>query len=101
MDGLPAVSTYTIRCAPHDVGFTWDKDRSWCETGTAIRKRKSGSVTVIDPDATPKNVIEAGYARDALPVYTEDEAGPDQTTPYPGSHWHPAGHPVQYPHEYV
>jgi hypothetical protein len=21
--------------------------------------------------------------------------------PYPGSHWHPAGHPVRYPHEYV
>ena len=36
-----------------------------------------------------------------LPVYTEDEAGPYQTIPYPGSHWHPAGHPVQYPHEYV
>ena len=53
-DGLPSVSTYTIWCVLHDAGFTWDRDRSWCETGTAVRKRKSGMVTVIDPDATPK-----------------------------------------------
>jgi hypothetical protein len=45
-------------------------------------------------------LIEAAYTQDVLPVYTEDEAGPYQTIPYPGSHWHPAGHPVQYPHEY-
>jgi hypothetical protein len=34
--------------------MTWGKDRTWCETGTVIRKRKSGAVTVTDPDATPK-----------------------------------------------
>jgi len=44
-DGLPGVSTYTIWCVLHDAVFTWDKDRSWCETGT---------VTVTDPDAAPK-----------------------------------------------
>ena len=53
-DGLPTVSTYTIWCVLHDAGFTWGKDRSWCETGTAIRKRKSGTVVVHDPDTTPK-----------------------------------------------
>jgi transposase len=53
-DGLPTISTYTIWCVLHDAGFTWGKDRSWCETGTAIRKRKSGAVVVRDPDATPK-----------------------------------------------
>lgn len=53
-DGLPTISTYTIWCALHDAGFQWGKDRSWCETGTAVRKRKSGTVTVTDPDATPK-----------------------------------------------
>lgn len=53
-DGLPTVSTYTIWCVLRDAGFTWDKDRSWCETGTAVRKRKSGTVVVHDPDATPK-----------------------------------------------
>jgi hypothetical protein len=46
-------------------------------------------------------LIEAAYTQEALPVWTEDEAGPYQTLPYPGSHWHPAGQPVRYPHEYV
>src|SRR5262245_31957573 len=53
-DGLPAVSTYTIWCVLHDAGVRWQKDRSWCETGTAIRKRKSGTVMVRDPDAEAK-----------------------------------------------
>jgi hypothetical protein len=46
-------------------------------------------------------LIEAAYAQDQLPVWTEDEAGPYQTRPYPGQHWHRAGVPVRYPHEYV
>lgn len=46
-------------------------------------------------------MIEAAYRQDELPVWTEDEAGPYQTLPYPGSHWYPAGHPVRYPHEYI
>ncbi len=53
-DGLPAVSTFTIWGVLHDAGFAWGKDRSWCETGTAVRKRKAGTVTVTDPDATAK-----------------------------------------------
>jgi transposase len=53
-DGLPGVSTYTIWCVLHDAGFTWQQDRSWCPTGTAVRKRKSGTVTVHDPDAEAK-----------------------------------------------
>jgi hypothetical protein len=53
-DGLSGVSTYTVWCVLRDAGFTWDKDRSWCETGTAVRKRKSGTVVVHDPDASPK-----------------------------------------------
>jgi len=46
-------------------------------------------------------LIEAAYQQDELPVWTEDEAGPYQTVPYPGEHWHPDGKPVGYPHEYV
>ena len=36
-----------------------------------------------------------------LPVYTEDEAGPFQTVPYPGQSWQPEGQPAQQPHEYI
>jgi hypothetical protein len=46
-------------------------------------------------------LIEAAYQQDVLPVWTEDEAGPYQTLPYPGQHWHRDGEPVRYPHEYV
>lgn len=53
-DGLPAVSTFTIWCVLHDAGLRWGRDRSWCPTGTAVRKRKSGTVTVSDPDAIAK-----------------------------------------------
>ncbi len=53
-DGLPGVSSYTVWCVLHAAGFTWQRDRSWCKTGTVVRKRKSGTVTVHDPDAEAK-----------------------------------------------
>lgn len=46
-------------------------------------------------------MIQAAYTQTALPVWTEDEAGPYQTVPYPGHHWQPAGQPVRLPHEYL
>ena len=36
-----------------------------------------------------------------LAVWVEDEAGPYQTVPYPGSSWQPEDHPVRQPHEYI
>jgi len=53
-DGLPQVSTYTIWCVLRDAGLRWQRDRSWCATGVALRKRKRGTVTVQDPDAVAK-----------------------------------------------
>ena len=53
-DGLPRVSTHTIFCVLHEAGYTYQQDRSWCETGTAGRKRKAGTVSVHDPDAVGK-----------------------------------------------
>jgi len=34
-------------------------------------------------------------------VWTQDEAGPFQTVPYPGGSWQPVGFPAHQPHEYV
>ena len=51
----------------------------------------------------PKNLIERGYRlAEALGIglWCEDEAGPYQTKPYPGSSWQPEEHPARYPHEY-
>jgi hypothetical protein len=53
-DGLPQVSTYTIWMTLHQAGWSWQQDRTWCETGKVKRKRKEGLVEVVDPDATAK-----------------------------------------------
>ncbi len=53
-DGLPRVCTATILHVLWEAGFTWQRDRTWCSTGTVQRKRKAGVVTVVDPDAAPK-----------------------------------------------
>jgi transposase len=53
-DGLPKVSTYTILCVLHGAGWVWQKDRTWCKTGTVTRKRKGIAVKVTDPEAEAK-----------------------------------------------
>ena len=53
-DGLPRVSTFTIWRVLHDAGMTFQRTRTWCPTGQAVRRRKAGTVTVTDPDAEPK-----------------------------------------------
>src|SRR6266851_1536892 len=54
-DGLPFVSTYTILCVLREAGLSWQRDRSWCHTGVAKRRRTRGGVVVEvevqDPDA--------------------------------------------------
>ena len=56
--GLPHLSTATIRQVLRDAGLTWQKQRSWCETGTVQRQRQRAGrtvvVTVTDPDAEAK-----------------------------------------------
>jgi transposase len=53
-DGLPKVSTYTIRRVLRESGASYQRTRSWCPTGTAVRRRKAGPATVTDPDAGSK-----------------------------------------------
>jgi hypothetical protein len=54
-DGLPQVSTFTILAVLWEAGYTWQRERTWCSTGTARRKRRDGSVVeTTDPHATPK-----------------------------------------------
>jgi hypothetical protein len=53
-DGLPQVSTYTIWCVLTDAGWSWQRTRTWCPTGTAVRLRKRGRVHITDPDAEAK-----------------------------------------------
>src|SRR3954462_15614170 len=53
-DGLSRVSTFTIWRTLHEAGLSWQKSRTWCETGVAMRQRKHGVVHVRDPDAAVK-----------------------------------------------
>ena len=53
-DGFPGISTYTIGRVLHDADWTWQKDRTWCKTGTVTRKRKGVAVEVTDPETEAK-----------------------------------------------
>jgi transposase len=53
-DGLPRVSTYTIRRVLREAGASYQRTRTWCPTGRALRRRKAGAVVVTDPDAEAK-----------------------------------------------
>jgi hypothetical protein len=44
----------TIRQVLHESGYSFQRTRSWCRTGYALRKRKSGTVTVYDPETPEK-----------------------------------------------
>ena len=49
-------------------------------------------------------MIEDAYTLGAslgLAVWCEDEAGPFQTVPHPGTSWQPEGRPARQPHEYI
>jgi hypothetical protein len=51
-----------------------------------------------------KNALERAYTEAealGIAVWCEDEAGPYQTTPYPGASWQPEGQPQCQPHEYI
>jgi transposase len=53
-DGLPKVSTYTIRRVLHESGASYQRTRTWCPTGKALRRRKAGPAVVTDPDSDAK-----------------------------------------------
>ncbi len=48
-EALPAVGATTIRRVLRDAGSSSQQSRTWCPTGTAVRKRTSGLVVVVDP----------------------------------------------------
>ena len=51
---LPHIAKETIRVALHEAGYRFGKTRTWCPTGTAVRRRKAGAVIVQDPRAQEK-----------------------------------------------
>lgn len=53
---LPQVCANTIRAVLIEASYSYQRTRTWCRTGTALRKRKSGRVVVEDPEREPKNL---------------------------------------------
>jgi transposase len=53
-EGLPRVGATTIRRVLHEAGSSYQRTRTWCPTGTAQRKRKTGVVQVVDPQTEEK-----------------------------------------------
>lgn len=53
-EGLPRIGATTIRRVLHAAGSSYQRTRTWCPTGTAVRQRKSGPVTVTDPQTEQK-----------------------------------------------
>lgn len=51
---FPTLGASTIRRVLQDAGSSYQQTRSWCPTGTAIRKRKAGPVQVVDPHTEEK-----------------------------------------------
>ncbi len=52
--GLPAIGSTTIGRILHEEGYSLQRDRTWCDTGYALRKRKDGVYRVRDPHAQEK-----------------------------------------------
>jgi transposase len=103
--GLPRVGTTTIRRVLYEAGSSYQRTRTWCPTGTAQRKRKSGVVTVVDPKTEEKrSLIDQAYRiaeAMGIPLWCQDEAGPYQAIPQTGQSWRPEGKPRSQPHEYI
>jgi transposase len=59
-DGLPEVSTYTIHQTLKEAGYSWQRTRTWCSTGSVKRKRGGEIVTVTDKEAQEKRGNRAG-----------------------------------------
>jgi transposase len=62
--GLPQVSRDTIHQTLRQAGYSWQRTRSWCPTGTARRKRQSGVVTVTDPATEQKRAGSSKRTRE-------------------------------------
>jgi transposase len=58
--GLPRIGATTIRRVLAEAGSSYQRTRTWCPTGTAMRKRKAGPVQVVDPLTEQKRGTSSG-----------------------------------------
>jgi hypothetical protein len=51
---LPQIGASTISRTLHQTGYVFGRSRTWCQTGSVLRKRKEGVVRVADPKMEEK-----------------------------------------------
>jgi transposase len=59
-EALPAIGATTVRRVLRTAGSSYQRTRTWCPTGTALRKRKEGVVRVVDPETEVKRGGSSG-----------------------------------------
>jgi len=52
--GLPHIARETLSQVLHEAGYSFQRTRTWCRTGYALRKRKSGTVITYDEQTLEK-----------------------------------------------
>jgi transposase len=61
-DGFPRLGMTTIHRILREAGYSYQRTRTWCPTGTAQRVRKDGVVTVYDPQTEEKKTHRASLS---------------------------------------
>jgi transposase len=59
---FPTSGATTIRRILHEEGYSFQQDRTWCYTGTALRVRKKGVYRVHDPHMQKKKSHRTGLS---------------------------------------
>lgn len=68
-DGLPQVSTYTIWMTLHQAGWSWQEDRTWCETARLSVNARRGwwkSLIQMPPPKKPDRESLQGGRRERV-----------------------------------
>lgn len=66
-DGLPQVSIDTIWRVMREAGWSYQENRTWCKTGTVLRKRQGQVVEVSDPEGEGKKLDRASLSLRRVP----------------------------------
>jgi hypothetical protein len=86
-----------------EAGSSSPRTRTGCPTGTALRKRKTGPVQVVDPHTEEqRDLIDHAYRlieEYGLPLWCRDEVGPYQAIPQLGAGWYSQGDRARQPPE--
>ena len=98
---LPDIRATTIGRNLHEEGYSVQRDRTWCQTGSPIGCVRMVSTASMIPMRRKKSLIELTYQvleACGLPLWGQDEAGPYVSRPQLGTSWQLQGKARLQPH---